>query len=141
MPVQWIVIGLLILVLAAIPVAAVLGILAFVLDEFSVFDGRLRLGIGEKLFQRADSLSGGEKQRVAVARALYQGAGAQLADEPLAALDPARARETIALLVDVAREQGMTLVVSMHEGDRHPDHAATAALVELTRAFLRRHLR
>jgi len=51
MPVQWIVIGLLILVLAAIPVAAVLGILAFVLDEFSVFDGRLRLGIGEKTWE------------------------------------------------------------------------------------------
>lgn len=74
-----------------------------------------RLGIGDKLFHRVDSLSGGEKQRVAIARALYQDAGALLADEPLSALDPARARETTALFLDVAREQGLTLVLSMHD--------------------------
>lgn len=74
-----------------------------------------RLGIGDKLFQRVDALSGGEKQRVAVARSLYQEAGALLADEPLSALDPARARETIALLVEVARENEMTLLLSMHD--------------------------
>jgi phosphonate transport system ATP-binding protein len=76
-----------------------------------------RLGIGEKLFHRVDSLSGGEKQRVAIARALYQQAGALLADEPLSALDPARARETLALLVQVTKEHGMTLVLSMHDID------------------------
>jgi len=76
-----------------------------------------RLGIGGKLFHRVDSLSGGEKQRVAIARALYQQAGALLADEPLSALDPARARETLALLVQVTKEHGMTLVLSMHDID------------------------
>ena len=73
-----------------------------------------RLGIGEKLFHRVDSLSGGEQQRVAIARALYQEAEALLADEPLSALDPERSRETIGLLVDIAREHELTLVLSMH---------------------------
>jgi phosphonate transport system ATP-binding protein len=73
------------------------------------------LGIGEKLFQRADSLSGGEQQRVAIARALYQGPSALLADEPLSALDPARAREILRLLIRVARERGLTLVLSLHD--------------------------
>ncbi len=76
-----------------------------------------KLGIGEKLFHRVDSLSGGERQRVAIARALYQDARYLLADEPLSALDPARARETIALLVEVARENDLTLLLSMHDID------------------------
>ena len=74
-----------------------------------------RLGVGEKLYHRVDSLSGGEMQRVAIARALYQEAGALLADEPLSALDPARSRETIQLLVTLAREHELTLVLSMHD--------------------------
>ena len=74
-----------------------------------------KLGIGEKLFHRVDSLSGGERQRVAIARALYQDSRYLLADEPLSALDPARARETIALLVEIARENDLTLLLSMHD--------------------------
>jgi phosphonate transport system ATP-binding protein len=73
------------------------------------------LGIEDKLFQRVDSLSGGEQQRVAIARALYQEPGALLADEPLSALDPARARETLGLLVRVAQERRLTLVLSLHD--------------------------
>jgi len=73
------------------------------------------LGIGEKLFHRVDSLSGGERQRVAIARALYQEADYLIADEPLSALDPARARETITLLTEVARAKGLTLLLSMHD--------------------------
>ncbi len=74
-----------------------------------------RLGIGDLLYERVDTLSGGERQRVAVARALYQEAGALLADEPLSALDPARSRETLELLLEVARENELTLVLSMHD--------------------------
>ena len=73
------------------------------------------LGIGEKLFHRVDSLSGGERQRVAIARALYQEADYLIADEPLSALDPARARETITLLTEVARTKELTLLLSMHD--------------------------
>ena len=73
------------------------------------------LGIREKLFHRGDSLSGGERQRVAIARSLYQDADYLLADEPLSALDPARARETIGLLTRVAQENELTLLLSMHD--------------------------
>jgi phosphonate transport system ATP-binding protein len=73
-----------------------------------------RVGIGEKIFARTDRLSGGQQQRVAVARALYQSPEAILADEPVSSVDPARARDTISLLTELAREEGMTLVMSLH---------------------------
>ena len=76
-----------------------------------------RVGIGEKLFQRTDSLSGGQRQRVALARALYQEPRALLADEPVSAVDPARARSMVELLAQVSRERGLTLVVSLHDID------------------------
>ncbi|MBC8367335.1 ATP-binding cassette domain-containing protein [bacterium] len=73
-----------------------------------------RVGVGEKIFTRSDRLSGGERQRVAIARALYQDPGALLADEPVASVDPARARDTIELLTRLAEEYGFTLIVSLH---------------------------
>ncbi len=74
-----------------------------------------RVGIGEKLYQRTDSLSGGQRQRVALARALFQEPRALLADEPVSAVDPARARSMVELLAEVSRERGLTLVVSLHD--------------------------
>lgn len=73
-----------------------------------------RVGIGEKIFERTDRLSGGQQQRVAVARALYQRPEAILADEPVSSVDPARARDTVSLLTEVAKEEGMTLMMSLH---------------------------
>ena len=73
-----------------------------------------RVGIAEKLYQRTDTLSGGQRQRVAIARALYQEPTALLADEPVSAVDPARARDTVALLTEVSRERGLTLCMSIH---------------------------
>lgn len=74
-----------------------------------------RVGIPEKLYQRTDSLSGGQQQRVAVARALFQAPRALLADEPVSSVDPARARDTVALLTEVCRERGLTLCMSLHD--------------------------
>ena len=76
-----------------------------------------RVGIPEKLFERTDRLSGGQQQRVAIARALFQDPEAILADEPVSAVDPARARDTVALLTDLSRESGVTLITSMHNLD------------------------
>ncbi len=74
-----------------------------------------RVGIGEKLFQRTDTLSGGQRQRVAIARALFQEPAAHLCDEPVSSVDPARARDTVRLLTELARERGLTLIVSLHD--------------------------
>lgn len=74
-----------------------------------------RVGIGEKLYERTDRLSGGQRQRVAIARALYQEPSALLPDEPVSSLDPARSRDTMGLLLELSRETGMTLCVSLHD--------------------------
>lgn len=74
-----------------------------------------RVGIGEKLYQRTDELSGGQRQRVAIARALYQEPLALVADEPISSLDPARARDTMGLLLEVCREEGLTFCASLHD--------------------------
>jgi len=76
-----------------------------------------RVGVQEKLYERTDRLSGGQRQRVAIARALYQEPAALLADEPVASVDPARARDTVALLASISREQGLTLCMSLHNLD------------------------
>ena len=76
-----------------------------------------RVGIGGKLYERTDRLSGGQRQRVALARALFQEPGAILADEPVSSVDPARARDMIALLRSVCDEQRLTLLASLHDLD------------------------
>lgn len=86
-------------------------------EKERVFEIMQRVGIGEKIFQRTDSLSGGQQQRVAVARALYQKPEVILADEPVSSVDPARARDTVELLVRLAEEEGVTLVMSLHNLD------------------------
>jgi phosphonate transport system ATP-binding protein len=74
-----------------------------------------RVGIGDKLYERTGDLSGGEQQRVAIARVLVQRPAAILADEPIASLDPARGRDIIGLLHEVSLESGITLLVSLHD--------------------------
>jgi phosphonate transport system ATP-binding protein len=73
-----------------------------------------RVGIPDKLHERTDRLSGGQQQRVALARMLVQDPDVVLADEPISSLDPARGREVMDLLRDLAVERGRTLVVSVH---------------------------
>lgn len=74
-----------------------------------------RVGIEEKLYERTDRLSGGQQQRVAIARALYQKPEVLLADEPVASVDPARARDTVRLLTQIAAADGLTLCASLHD--------------------------
>lgn len=73
-----------------------------------------RVGIGDRLFHRVDRLSGGQQQRVALARGLYQQPRILLADEPVASVDPARARDVLALLGELVGEAGITLITSLH---------------------------
>jgi phosphonate transport system ATP-binding protein len=83
-----------------------------------------RVGIPEKLFERTDRLSGGQQQRVAIARALFQEPTTILADEPVSSVDPARARDTVALLTEISRERGLTLVMSLHNLELAREHFA-----------------
>jgi phosphonate transport system ATP-binding protein len=72
-----------------------------------------RVGLGARLDERTDRLSGGEQQRVAVARVLWQQPDLVLADEPFASVDPERSAAVAALLAEAA--EGRTLVVSTHQ--------------------------
>lgn len=74
-----------------------------------------RFDLADKLFARVDRLSGGERQRVGLARALLAQARLLLVDEPLSALDPARAAQAVQALTDAARERGATLVATLHD--------------------------
>jgi len=74
-----------------------------------------RVGIPEKLHERADRLSGGQQQRAAIARALFQDARLVLADEPVSAVDPGLAEDIVGLLCRTCAEDGRTLVASLHQ--------------------------
>ena len=76
-----------------------------------------RVDLADKLFARCDQLSGGQLQRVGIARVLYQQPELILADEPVSALDPTLALATIRLLVADAEARGATLVASLHAVD------------------------
>ncbi|MDG6238702.1 phosphonate ABC transporter ATP-binding protein [Glaesserella parasuis] len=72
------------------------------------------VGLLDKIDQPTAELSGGEQQRVAIARLLVQNPKLVLADEPVSALDPVNAQNVLALLTGLVREQGKTLIASMH---------------------------
>ncbi|WP_436638166.1 phosphonate ABC transporter ATP-binding protein [Microbaculum sp. FT89] len=74
-----------------------------------------RVGIAETARQRASTLSGGQQQRAAIARAMVQGAQIVLADEPIASLDPASAKRVMEALSEINRNDGITVVVSLHQ--------------------------
>ena len=76
-----------------------------------------RLDLADRLFERCDRLSGGQLQRVGVARVLYQRPDLLLADEPVSSMDPALADLTVNQLHSEAATRGVTLVASLHVVD------------------------
>lgn len=73
-----------------------------------------RVGLLDHAYKRADQLSGGEQQRVAIARTLMQQPAIILADEPVASLDPRLSKVVLDILKRVCREDGITALVSLH---------------------------
>ena len=92
-----------------------------------------RVGIADKINERPGRLSGGEQQRVAIARMMMQSPLVILADEPVASLDPARAEEVMELLVGL---------VSLDMGHGHGDDGSSqrTLIASLhTASLIRRH--
>jgi putative ABC transport system ATP-binding protein len=81
-----------------------------------------RLGLDERADQRIGTLSMGERQRVAIAKALSTDPGLLLADEPTGNLDTRRSREVLGLLREVCRERGTAVLLVTHD----PEAAAFA---------------
>ena len=79
-----------------------------------------RVGMEWAATRRTDSLSGGERQKVAIARALHQNAPMLLADEPTASLDAEAADEVIDLLTTLVAERKSTLICVVHDLDLVP---------------------
>ena len=86
-------------------------------ERAQALDALARVGIADCHAQRASTLSGGQQQRAAIARALVQGAKVVLADEPIASLDPESSRNVMEILARINREDGCTVIVSLHQVD------------------------
>jgi len=84
-------------------------------DKALVMAALQRVGVADYAGQKASTLSGGQQQRGAIARALVQKAEAVLADEPVASLDPVSARRVMQLLSDLNRQDGLAVVVTLHQ--------------------------
>jgi len=109
------------------------GTIASVMHKFppedidSALSALKRVGIVEKAYTRAGDLSGGQMQRVGIARALVQNPEILLADEPVASLDPATSADILGYLRTICTEDGLTLLINLHS-------------VTLVRKFCRRAL-
>jgi len=85
-----------------------------------------RVGIANQANKRADELSGGQQQRVGIARAMIQEPELILADEPVASLDPVLAHSIMQYLEQINKEDGVTVICSLHFLDlvhRYADRA------------------
>ncbi len=83
-------------------------------DKKNAFRSLERVGLTEQAYKRASELSGGQQQRVGIARALMQEPEIILADEPVASLDPVLAHTILGYLERLNKEDGITVICSLH---------------------------
>jgi len=94
-----------------------------------------RVGLLDHAYRRADELSGGEQQRVAIARTLMQQPAIVLADEPVSSLDPKLSRVVLDILRRVCREDGITALVSLHTLELTREYAHRVIGLKLGQLF------
>ncbi|MBN2509706.1 MAG: phosphonate ABC transporter ATP-binding protein [Spirochaetales bacterium] len=75
------------------------------------------LGLDDYVYRRCDQLSGGQMQRVGIARALVQDPRMILCDEPISSLDPSSSKVIMDYLKKIQKEFGITVVVNLHQVD------------------------
>ena len=86
-------------------------------DKIVALNALEKLGILEKAYSRADQLSGGQMQRVALARTIAQEPNIILADEPVASLDPITATQVMKDFEKINKELNITVLANMHHVD------------------------
>ena len=82
-----------------------------------------QLGLKDLALRRVDTLSGGEKQRVAIARCLMQKLILLLADEPISSVDPVTAKRILTILRSVSRNLGIPVVIALHQPEAAKEFA------------------
>jgi len=82
-----------------------------------------RVGMADRALHRPAELSGGQQQRVAIARMLMQAPRIVVADEPIASLDPKAGREVLELLWRIVREEGLTMLCTLHHLELAQEYA------------------
>ncbi len=92
-------------------------------DKIKALESLDQVGILDKAYVRADKLSGGQMQRVAVARTLAQDPKIILADEPVASLDPVTARQVMGDFRRINKDFNMTIIINIHHVDLALDYA------------------
>lgn len=96
--------------------------LVYPLDRSGASEALSRLDLADKLYERCDQLSGGQLQRVGIARVLYQKPELMLADEPVSAMDPVLASHALGVLSRDASQRKATLLASLHGVDLALEH-------------------
>lgn len=86
-------------------------------DKIAALEALDKVGILEKAYVRADKLSGGQMQRVALARTLAQDPEIILADEPVASLDPITAKHVMGDFKRINEEMNITVLINIHHVD------------------------